>query len=89
MVIGLRAVGEIGDRLVMSPEVTEELIARQPPEAQAIIRILLAPGATGGSFEPPVSLNSTCERSPSPVAPARVLSAPCALSGDPAHAADF
>ena len=26
----------------MSPEVTEELIARQPPEAQAIIRILLA-----------------------------------------------
>ena len=42
MLIGFRAVGEIGDRLVMSPEVTEELIARQPPEAQAIIRILLA-----------------------------------------------
>jgi transposase len=26
----------------MSPEITEELIARQPPEAQAIIRLLLA-----------------------------------------------
>src|SRR5579871_5877312 len=26
----------------MSPEITEELIARQPPEAQAIIRALLA-----------------------------------------------
>src|SRR3972149_1874343 len=26
----------------MSPDVTEEIIARQPPEAQAIIRLLLA-----------------------------------------------
>ena len=29
----------------------------------------LPPGATGGSFEPPVSLTRTGERSPSPVAP--------------------
>ena len=42
MLIGLLAVGEFGDRLVMSPEVTEELIARQPLEAQAVIRILMA-----------------------------------------------
>lgn len=32
----------IGDNSVMSLEITEDLIARQPPEAQVIIRVLLA-----------------------------------------------
>lgn len=42
--IGLRAIGKISDIWRMSPEplVTEEVIARQTPEAQAIIRLLLA-----------------------------------------------
>ena len=31
-----------GDNSGMSPGITEEIIARQPPEAQAIIRLLLA-----------------------------------------------
>lgn len=34
--------GRLGDNLGMSLEITEELIARQPPEAQAMIRMLLA-----------------------------------------------
>jgi transposase len=33
---------DFGDTLFMSLEITEELILRQPPEAQAIIRLLLA-----------------------------------------------
>jgi transposase len=42
--IALRAGGKISDTSGMSQEplVTEELIARQPPESQAIIRLLLA-----------------------------------------------
>jgi hypothetical protein len=34
-----------GDNSGMSPGITEEIIARQPPEAQAIIRALLADNA--------------------------------------------
>ena len=42
MEVGLRAVLEIGDMRAMSLELTEEMIARQPPESQAIIRFLWA-----------------------------------------------
>ena len=42
MEVGLLAVVEIGDMRAMSLELTEEMIARQPPESQAIIRILWA-----------------------------------------------
>jgi transposase len=40
--LGLAAPPRFGDNKVMALEITEELIGRQAPEAQAIIRVLLA-----------------------------------------------